>query len=86
MVTVIALFEGYHTAWSLPAGQLHGDGLVMPQRYHADVRGRYFNDCFVFYAATDIKIAAMRLDFLQYEVVAGIPSLADQVKLTIMTV
>ena len=32
------------------------------------------------------KIAARRLDFLQYEVVARIPSLTDQVKLAIMNV
>ena len=50
------------------------------------IQRRYINDCFVDDATTVKKIAARRLDFLQYEVVAGIPSLTDQVKLTIMNV
>jgi transposase len=44
---------GYHTARSLLAGELRGDTLVMPERYHADVRGPYFKDRFVYDTATD---------------------------------
>ena len=70
-----------------PAGALaSGDKLVSHQPYHADDRGPYFKNRFVYEAVTDSKMAAGRLDFLQYEVVAGIPSLTDQVKLTIMNV
>ena len=44
---------GYHTARNLQAGESRSDPLVMPERYHADVRGPYFKDRFVYDFATD---------------------------------
>jgi len=44
---------GYHTAKNVQAGDLRGDTLVMPERYHAGVRGPYFKDRFVYDSVTD---------------------------------
>ena len=44
---------GYHTAANLRAGGDRGDVFVMPERYHAGVRGPYFKDQFLYDAATD---------------------------------
>ena len=44
---------GYHTAANLAAGEQRGDLLVMPERYHPGVPGRYFKDEFVYDPATD---------------------------------
>ena len=47
---------GYHTAANLEAGERRGDVFVMPERYHAGVRGPYFKDRFVYDTATDSYI------------------------------
>ena len=47
---------GYHTAANLKAGERRGDLFVMPERYHAGVRGPYFKDRFVYDSATDSYI------------------------------
>jgi transposase len=44
---------GYHTAANLEVGNDRGDTLVMPERYHAGVRGTYFKDRFIYDDATD---------------------------------
>jgi len=59
-VPLILADGGYHTAANLEAGERRGDLFVMPQRYHAGVRGPYFKDRFACDAATDSYICPPR--------------------------